>query len=96
MPLTPAQKQVVVDLDHKAKQILDHQGGDEALLMSLRHEMDKIKNIMDTCTEEELDRACEDYLGFYQYMKLLERLASGLSQGIIAVPTNSDLKLAQA
>ena len=87
MPLTSAQKQDLINLDHKAKKILSNQGGDEALLMSFCDEMDKIKSIMDSCSRRELDHYCQQYRGFYQSMKLLERLALGISQGNIQVPT---------
>lgn len=67
-------------MNNQAKQILKH-GGDEALLMSLAHKMPQIKDIMDSATEEELNTYCQQYDGFYQYMKLLERMALASSQG---------------
>lgn len=86
MPLTPAQQQDIIDLDRQAKQILRYERDEEALLMSLAHEMTKIKGIMDGCEDDELDHYCRQYVGFYQYMELLERLALGISEGTIEVP----------
>lgn len=85
MALISIQKQDVVDLDIKAKQALQ-QGGEEALLMSLCDKMDKIKNIMDSLSEDEFNQYCAQYHGFYRYMKLLEDLASAIADGAITVP----------
>lgn len=80
MALTEIQKQTIAELDNKAKQILQH-SGDEALLMSLCDKMHKIKDIMDSSTHHELNLYCQRYEGFYHYMKLLEKMALGISQG---------------
>jgi len=60
-------------MDCKAKQILAY-GGEEELLMSMCDKMDKIKDIMDSSSGNELNQYCAKYDGFYQYMKLLEVL----------------------
>ncbi|MBA2709432.1 MAG: hypothetical protein H0U57_02400 [Tatlockia sp.] len=31
--------------------------------------------------ENELDRSCQEYKGFYSYMKILENLARGIKAG---------------
>ncbi|MEO8965268.1 MAG: hypothetical protein ABI370_11415 [Gammaproteobacteria bacterium] len=80
MPLTEKQKNFITVLDSTAKQILRH-GGDAELLMSLAHKMHEIKDIMDAASKNELDSYCQRYEGFYQYMKLLERMARASSQG---------------
>ncbi len=81
MALTAAQKDFIILMDVKAKQILK-QGGEAELLMSLFDKMEKIKSIIASSSGDELDQYCEKYDGFYQYMKLLERLAQGASQGV--------------
>lgn len=81
MPITAEQKKFIQLMDSKAKSILEH-GGQEALLISLCDKMEKIKEIMDASSQEELNRYCTEYKGFYEYMKLLEQLAQGYSQGI--------------
>jgi len=68
-------------MDSKAKVILEH-GGQEALLMSLCDKMEKIKEIMDASSQNELNQYCTQYEGFYEYMKLLEQLAQGCAQGL--------------
>lgn len=67
-------------MDLKAKQILRH-GGEEELLMSLADQMLPINELMDSASNEELNHYCQRYDGFYQYMKLLERIAAASSQG---------------
>lgn len=68
-------------MDNTAKQILSH-GGQEALLMSLCNKMTDIKGIMDAASQDELNRYCDQYDGFYQYMKLLEQIARGCKDGV--------------
>lgn len=80
MALTATQKKLIVSMDKDAKRIVK-QGGDEALLMSLAHKMYQIKDIMNSSSEGELNFYCQRYEGFYQYMKLLEKLAVASSQG---------------
>lgn len=80
MPLNPSQQAFIAALDNEAKRIIK-QGGQEALLMSLSKIMPTLKDIMDSATKDELNQYCEQYDGFYQYMKLLENMARGISQG---------------
>ncbi|MBX9702840.1 MAG: hypothetical protein K2X39_01680 [Silvanigrellaceae bacterium] len=80
MALTNEQKDFIILMDNKAKQILQH-GTQEELLISLCSKMDKIKEIMDSSSKNELDYYCEKYDGFYHYMKLLEQLARGCAEG---------------
>jgi hypothetical protein len=81
LPLTSEQKNFIQQLDIKAKTILEH-GGQEALLMSLCNKMEEIKELMDSSSRDELNQYCTRYEGFYQYMKLLEKLAQGCADGL--------------
>ena len=81
MALTTAQKQLIIQLDQEAKQIL-RESNEEDLLMSLCYKMNEIKNIIDSAEKDELNPYYEQYDGFYQYMHLLERLAEGIADGI--------------
>ena len=81
MPITSKQKNFIQLMNSKAKSILEH-GGKEALLMSLCNKMEQIKEIMDASSQDELNRYCTEYEGFYEYMKLLEQLAQGCAQGV--------------
>ena len=47
MPLTPKQKDTIILMDIKAKQILQQDDDKEALLMSLAQSMNEIKDIED-------------------------------------------------
>lgn len=82
MSLNEKQKRFIYLLDKQANHILQS-GGEEALLMSLANHMHEIKELIDLSEEGELDFYCEKYDGFYQYMNLLERLASAISDGTI-------------
>tara|TARA_R110002126_G_scaffold247974_3_gene390873 strand:+ start:23265 stop:23546 length:282 start_codon:yes stop_codon:yes gene_type:complete len=81
LSLTSEQKNFIQLMDSEAKSILEH-GGQEDLLMSLCNKMEKINEIMDASSQDELNQYCAQYEGFYEYMKLLEKLAQGCEQGI--------------
>ena len=85
MSLNAFQKQRLIDIDMQVKQIM-HDGGDEALLLSLCDFMEDFKKIMDACSNKELDGYCKEYDGFYYLAKLLENTARGISDGTISVP----------
>ncbi len=88
MPLIPKQNGLAQKIDLRAKNILSAGGDDEALLMSLNDIMGDIKKILDSNTRSEMDLLCQQYDGFYRYMKLLEKLASGIACGKIQVPSS--------
>jgi hypothetical protein len=80
LALTLAQKNYIIQLDNTADEILECFGM-PGLMLSIPDEMVKIKDIMDSASENELDMYCQQYSGFYQYMKLLEELALAISKG---------------
>jgi hypothetical protein len=82
LALTTEQKQWILRIDEKTKEILGHGGGDEALLTLLCDQKDDIEKIIDSSLENELNAYCEQYEGFYRFMKLLEQLADGIASGI--------------
>jgi len=86
MPLTVQQIQLAETIDMHVRQVLAHSGGDEALLLSLADDMPIFKQLLDTCTGEEIDMLCDRYDGFYRFATLLERLAEGIADGSISVP----------
>ena len=81
MSLSKEQIDYIINLDAMGKEIM-RQGGQEALLMSMVNKMPELKKIMESSTPEELDFYCEEYDGFYHYMKMLEMLAQGCADGI--------------
>ena len=86
MPLTEQHTQLALTIDTHVKQVLAHDGGDEALLLSLADTMPTFKQLLDTCTGEEMDILCDRYDGFHRFAKLLEMLAEGIADGSIPVP----------
>ena len=59
---------------------------DEELMKHLYLVMESLKKIMDSSTQKELNTYCQEYNGFYRFMKLLEKLAVAISKGDISVP----------
>lgn len=86
LSLTKKQKQLIVNIDKRVNRILENGGGDEELLMFLYDVMGDLKNIIDSSAKHKLDTYYQKYDGFYRYMKLLEKLAVGISNGTISVP----------
>lgn len=86
MPLTDQQVRLAVTLDDHVKSILAKGGGDEELLVSMYDYMPTFKQLLDASTESEMNQLCQQYDGFYQFAKLMERLAEAIADGRIAVP----------
>jgi hypothetical protein len=60
--------------------------GSEGLLVSMYDYMGLFKQLLDTCSPEDMDVLCERYKGFYRFAQLLENLAQGIADGTIPVP----------
>ena len=86
MPFTREQTRLAVLMDTHVRQVLADGGGDEALLLSLPDSMGTFKQLLETCTSEELHALCERYEGLYRFALLLETLAQGIADGSIPVP----------
>ena len=86
MSFTAEQTRLAVLIDTHVTQVLAHGGGDEGLLLSLADYMGTFKQLLETCTSEELNALCDRYEGLYRFAKLLERLAAGIADGSIPVP----------
>ena len=84
MSLTNAQKKLIIDIDHRVNEILFNGGNDRALLEYATHlfKNNKLKKILDSVEDDELDIFCDRYTGFHIIMKLLEQLAWYASEGI--------------
>lgn len=85
MSLTEAHIHIAETLDRHVKQTLAS-GGTEELLVSLYDYMGLFKQLLETCSPQEIDTLCERYDGFYRFAKLLENLAQGIADGTIPVP----------
>ncbi len=86
MPLTEQQTRLAVSIDRHVNSVVASGGGDEELLVSLYDHMGTFKQLLDTCSREEMDILCQQYDGFYRFAKLLENLAQGIVDGTIPVP----------
>jgi hypothetical protein len=86
MALTEEQVQLAATIDRHVKDTLGRSGGNEELLVSLYDYMGMFKQLLDTCSREEMDMLCQRYDGFYRFAKLLENLAQGIADGTIFVP----------
>jgi hypothetical protein len=86
MPFTTEQTRLAVMIDTHVTQVLADGGGDEALLLSLADHMGMFKQLLETCTSEDLNALCDRYAGLYCFALLLETLAQGIADGSISVP----------
>jgi len=73
-------------IDTHVMQVLADGGGDEALLLLLADHLGTFKQLLETCTSEELNALCDRYAGLYRFATLLEMLAAGIADGSIPVP----------
>ena len=60
--------------------------GSEGLLVSVYDYMGLFKQLLDTCSPEDMDTLCGRYKGFYRFAQFLENLAQGIADGTIPVP----------
>ena len=84
--LTSQQQKFILTVDNKVKAILKKGGHDKTLLVEMLDFMPEIKTILDVVPKKEIEMYFSEYRGFYHYMKLLEKLAKGISDGDISVP----------
>ena len=85
MELTDKQRQIVTAIDNQVQQILKsgkpQQGIDKALVEMMPDNMDGFRYLMDTLGQNGMDRICGEYTGFYQFAKMMERIAQGCRDG---------------
>jgi hypothetical protein len=86
IPLTAQKIRLAVTIDRHVNQVVANGGGDEALLLSMSDHMGTFKQLLDTCSGEDMDHLCQQYDGFYRFATLLETLAQGIADGTIPVP----------
>ena len=58
-------------------------GGDEQILQNMYDHMANFKMLMDTCSGQEMGMLCQQYSGFYRFVKLMEDLAKAIADGRI-------------
>jgi hypothetical protein len=62
MPYTAEQTRLAVMIDTHVTQVLADGGGEEGLLLSLANHMGTFKQLLETCTSEELNALCDRYV----------------------------------
>ena len=73
-------------IDQQVNEMISRSENDVKILMSLADAMNDLKKILDSTVKNELNQYCQKYDGFYHFMKILEGLATGISDGSIPVP----------
>ena len=86
MAITAEHEKLIIYIDEQANKILSKDGDNVELLISLADIMDDFGKVLKASTQGDLDIYAQRYDGFYCFMKVLEELALGLSQGRISVP----------
>ncbi|MDX7992319.1 arylsulfatase regulator [Xenorhabdus littoralis] len=59
---------------------------DAQLLKTCYGYMDVFKQVIDSASTAQQDDICQQYIGFFRFAKLMEKLAQGIAEGIIDVP----------
>ena len=83
MPITAKQKRVILAVDKKVKQLMADGATHEKILVQMIEYMPIIKTIISSPDKEGLNSYCQEYTGFYSYMKILEHLAQDIKAGKI-------------
>jgi len=85
MPLSTKQIELIASIDRRVKTILASDGDNRAICIAMIEQMPEIRAIISNISQKE-HALYDKYDGFYYYMKLLERIAKDIRDGIIAVP----------
>ena len=86
MNLTEEQIQIASLIDARVRELATAGSDDITIFAEMADYMPRFKRLMDTSTQDEMDALCERFSGFYQYAKILERVAAGIKSGEIKVP----------
>ena len=86
MALSNENHQVAQLIDTFVKNILAKGGGEEQILAGMLPYMQGFKGIMNNASSGEMDLLANQYDGFHKFAKLLEKLAGGIQDGVIAIP----------
>ena len=79
MPLSTEQIDFISFIDKKVTDILSNGGNEISIILSIVDEMPQFKNLINSTDKKELDKYCDSHEGFYQYMKILENMASAIA-----------------
>lgn len=84
--LTAEQRQLAKIVHEYASRFPLTEEGDAQLLQGCYDYMDAFKRVMDSTSKVQMDYLCQQYHGYYRFAELMERLAQGIADGVIAVP----------
>jgi len=88
MNINPEIITLVKKIDNHVNTFPETDKGLEHLMISLYDYMESFKMIMDSTSKDEIDYLSQQYGGFYRFAKVLEMLATGISEGAINVPAD--------
>ena len=83
--LTAEQLQMVKIVHENAMRFPVTEAGDAQILQTCYDYMDAFKRVLDSTDTAQMDYICHHYSGFYRFAKLMERLATAISNGDIEV-----------
>src|SRR5262249_15931232 len=86
MNLTTEQIQIASLIDARVRELADAGNNDITIFAKMVDYMPGFKRLMDTSTRGEMDALCRRFCGFFQFAKILERVAAGIKSGEINVP----------
>ena len=86
MTLASQQIRTATLIDEKVKKIIQEaktsDAIDEALVEIMPDHMGDFKYLLDSLQAGDMDRLCEKFNGFYQFAKMMERIAEGCRDGV--------------
>ena len=86
MPISDKQEKLIIYIDRKVNKLVEKNESDIKILASLADIMGDLKSIIRSPDKSKLDKYTQKYPGFCRFMKILENLARGISNGSIPVP----------
>lgn len=84
--MTGKQARITVHIDAAMQPLLHDDADDVAILTGMSDHMTDFKALIDTAKPGVMDELCQRYQGFYQYAKVLERIAGAIQSSAITVP----------
>ena len=82
MALNSEQKHLIVTINAQVNNLLAEGASDKMLLFLMRDELPAIKQMIMCASVKEIDMYFEEYAGFYYYIKLLEKVAQDVDNGL--------------
>ena len=79
---TEQYEQIIAGTDLKIKLILQKNNDDQQLLALMLDDMPKIKKVMNSVDNDQMNRFCLQYENFHYYVKLLEKLAAFVAKPV--------------